>query len=86
MERLLTTSDIAERWQCSKDYVLNQIPKGLEVIRLGKTDYRFELQDVINYEKYLKSMHSTMAKMNTTAKAKKSKLIINFSNDSFKIN
>lgn len=84
MERLLKTEEVAERWQCSKDYVLNQIPKGLEVIVLGKTDYRFDINDVLNYEKYLKTVRTTLNRMNTTAKVKKEKLIINF-NENCKI-
>lgn len=80
MEKLLKTEEVAQRWQCSKDYVLNQIPKGLEVIRLGQKDFRFDIKDVMNYEMYLKNVQSTMTRMNNAA-AQRRATIVKFTND-----
>ncbi|MCQ2976921.1 MAG: hypothetical protein MJ232_02795 [archaeon] len=85
MEKLLKTEEVAERWQVSKDYVLNQIPKGLVVIRLGKTDYRFDLEDVRNYESYLKSLNTSYQKMDSYNKVKKLRLVTSIRNESYKI-
>lgn len=55
MEKLLTTNDLAKRWQCSVETVLRHTKKGLKVISLGSKDYRYSIQDILEYEEYLKS-------------------------------
>lgn len=65
MERLLKTQDLCERWQCSTDTVLGHIPKGLKVIPLGSKEYRYALNDVIEYEEHLKSTMDSYNKLNS---------------------
>lgn len=55
MEKLLTTKDLCERWQCGNDLVLKHSKNGLKTIALSSKDYRYDLQDVIEFEKTLKS-------------------------------
>lgn len=62
MEKLLTTNDLATRWQCSVETVLKHTKKGLKVISLGSKDYRYSIQDILEYEEQLK----TANEMDTT--------------------
>lgn len=70
MDKLLTTNDIAERWQCSIETVRSHVNKGLKAIPLSKKDYRYTLQDVIAYEEHLKDTLVSFKELDVKAKSR----------------
>lgn len=78
MEILLTTKDLCKRWQCSTDYVYDAAKKGLEVIPLGAKDFRFSIDDVIDYENSLKEKNRAYLTLNSNIKTLLNKKKCNF--------
>lgn len=74
-EKLLKTEDVAERWGCTSEHVLSHIERGLQVIPLSSKDYRYSLQDVIEYENYLKSTNSSKAKLDNISKIRQLRVV-----------
>lgn len=74
MEKLLTTHDLSLRWQCSDETVLNHIPKGLKAIPLGSKDYRYSMNDILNYEEHLKTTMDSYSKLNNGTNINRFKL------------
>lgn len=78
MEKLLTTQELAERWQCSCDTVCNHISKGLRAIPISKKDYRYALNDVLDYEERLKETFNSYSDLTVKSKVNRFKYQKNY--------
>ena len=56
--KLLTTKEVAEYFQVSSDTVLvNFIKRGLRYIPVSTKDYRYEMQDVLDFKDMIKTTY-----------------------------